>query len=279
MRSCGTLVAVTLALIAAAPALACAPPSPPPADNPLVQRLPDSYWANNPAWLDLPFAERDLLVRVSIAQRDRRAWAAGARFSTATPLNIAPLATDPTLRFVSEGAPALDALILDARRDLTAIDPRIEFGPGSALRRFDQQLTGWVVNLVQYLGELRGELAPLRDATGRYSDEAMCKLRAHAGARYGFPGFSNHQAGNAIDFYHRTADGTMLLTHTDRLTIARWCASPGFAWLRANAARYGFVQVGIDEPWHWVFDPAAARDPASAGRIAPSCRGVAPVLD
>lgn len=266
------------ALLVASPAFACAPP-PPAADNPLVQRLPDSYWANNAAWIDLPFAERDLLARVSIVQRDRRAWAAGMRFSSAIPAGVVALSTDPTLRFVSRGAGGLDALVLDARRAMATIDPRIEFGPASALRRFDQQLTGWVVNLVRYMNEKRAELEPRRDATGRYTDEAVCMLRAHAGARYGFPGFSNHQAGNAVDFYHRTADGTMLLTHTDRQTISRWCTSPAFAWLRANAARYGFVQTGIDEPWHWVYDPIAARDPMRDSRIAPSCRGVAPTDD
>jgi hypothetical protein len=47
------------------------------------------------------------------------------------------------------------------------------------------------------------------------------------------PGTSQHERGLAIDFDHMTSR-----------------SSPGFAWLRANAARYGFKNLP-SEPWHW----------------------------
>ncbi|HZH75013.1 MAG TPA: D-alanyl-D-alanine carboxypeptidase family protein, partial [Archangium sp.] len=46
------------------------------------------------------------------------------------------------------------------------------------------------------------------------------------------PGTSQHQRGLAIDFTGMTR------------------SSPGFAWLKANAARYGFFNLP-SEPWHW----------------------------
>ena len=50
------------------------------------------------------------------------------------------------------------------------------------------------------------------------------------------PGSSMHERGLAIDF---TQGGS---------TLTR--GSSGFAWLRANAASYGFFNLP-SEPWHW----------------------------
>ena len=50
------------------------------------------------------------------------------------------------------------------------------------------------------------------------------------------PGSSQHEKGLAIDF---TAGGPAL----------RY-GSPGYNWLKANAARYGFRNLP-GEPWHW----------------------------
>lgn len=51
------------------------------------------------------------------------------------------------------------------------------------------------------------------------------------------PGMSQHERGLAIDF---TYNGGSMTTH----------ANPGFQWLAANAARWGFVNLP-SEPWHW----------------------------
>lgn len=50
------------------------------------------------------------------------------------------------------------------------------------------------------------------------------------------PGNSQHELGLAIDF---TVDGAILSP-----------ASPGFAWLQANAASYGLINLP-SEAWHW----------------------------
>jgi D-alanyl-D-alanine carboxypeptidase len=50
------------------------------------------------------------------------------------------------------------------------------------------------------------------------------------------PGRSLHELGLAVDI---TAGGSSLTA-----------GSPGFRWLAANAATYGYVNLP-SEPWHW----------------------------
>lgn len=51
------------------------------------------------------------------------------------------------------------------------------------------------------------------------------------------PGRSKHEQGLAVDF---TYNGGSMTSHSN----------PGFKWLAANAASYGFVNLP-SEPWHW----------------------------
>lgn len=67
------------------------------------------------------------------------------------------------------------------------------------------------------------------------------------------PGFSEHHTGYAIDI----GDGTVPAANLNE----SFAETPAFAWLEANAARYGFElsfpednPQGITyEPWHWRF--------------------------
>jgi len=51
------------------------------------------------------------------------------------------------------------------------------------------------------------------------------------------PGFSNHQSGRAIDI--------------NLLGVPK----ETYAWLKKNAARYGFRRTVPSEPWHWEYSP------------------------
>jgi hypothetical protein len=51
------------------------------------------------------------------------------------------------------------------------------------------------------------------------------------------PGTSMHERGLAIDFIY---NGSLISSHS----------SPGYQWLSANAAQYGFYNLP-SEPWHW----------------------------
>ncbi|MBV9420885.1 MAG: D-alanyl-D-alanine carboxypeptidase family protein, partial [Alphaproteobacteria bacterium] len=145
---------------------------------------------------------------------------------------------------------------------------------------YETQRATWPVNLKKYLLRLEPELAQYRASDGRYSDEAVCVLRQYASQHYAFPGYSHHQSGRAADFHARLGDGPELDSNsgsgsvggTGKSNIALWCESPVFAWLHVHAREYGFVQAKIDEPWHWVYDPDAAKRKADADYVATSCQ-------
>lgn len=83
----------------------------------------------------------------------------------------------------------------------------------------------------------------LKVNSGFRSMEEQQKLYAEhlAGARptpVAVPGYSNHQHGIALD-----------------IEVHRSMTSPEYSWLAANAARFGFTNVGAHfkspEYWHW----------------------------
>lgn len=269
LRVRGTLALILLAM--AGPALAA--PScltQPPIAHPSLAVLPDAYWRDLPAWRSLAPHEADLLARVSIDQRNRRARQ-GRVFQHRPPEALAEVPHSGGVRLVTDGAEPLARLMRDARRHLASADPKAHALFGSGYRSFEEQLEEWPVNLKRYFERHRQDLAPhLKD--GRYTDEGVCFLRNLTGKLYGFPGYSLHQSGRAIDFKIRLADGRFLNASTEASAKETWCRTALFLWLRDHAHEYGFVQEDIDEPWHWVFDPAQARNPARAALIAPSCR-------
>lgn len=58
------------------------------------------------------------------------------------------------------------------------------------------------------------------------------KYRRGRGNLAARPGYSNHQSGRALDIY------------VNRKVLA---------WLKANAAKYGFTRTVPGEPWHWEY--------------------------
>jgi hypothetical protein len=261
---------VLLASLATPACAASCIPGTPPASSPSVAALPDSYWRGLAAWADMPEGERDLLARVSIVQRNTRALNSRLTFSNEVPRNVVPLATAPGESFVSDGAAKLDALVTAARTYLRTLDANSTIYVSDGFRSYAVQLETWPRNLRKYLGRIRSDLHP--DVGGHYSDEDVCTLRAYAGSHYAFPGYSHHQSGRAADFHARLGDTPELNSDSGGDNIGRWCKSEIFAWLHQNARTYGFVQAKIDEPWHWVYDPAAAKT-SEADRVATSCRG------
>jgi LAS superfamily LD-carboxypeptidase LdcB len=65
------------------------------------------------------------------------------------------------------------------------------------------------------------------------------------------PGYSNHQAGRALDIY---------------------LDAPTYEWLKKHARRYGFRRTVSDEPWHWERRGGKFRPPIPR-RAAPRSRG------
>jgi D-alanyl-D-alanine carboxypeptidase len=90
---------------------------------------------------------------------------------------------------------------------------------------------------------------------GRAIDDILCANAA--------PGYSEHHTGRALDL---ATSGCPPLEETFELT-------PAFAWLEANAARFGYrlsYPRGnpwgiVYEPWHWAWvDSALFRRPESS---------------
>lgn len=64
------------------------------------------------------------------------------------------------------------------------------------------------------------------------------------------PGNSNHQNGIAFDLDVKPGEGNV-----------------NYAWLKANATRYGFLRTVRSEPWHWEYMPAAAKAARAVGKF------------
>merc|ERR1711916_301376 len=69
---------------------------------------------------------------------------------------------------------------------------------------------------------------------------------------YAAPGFSNHNAGWAVDF--RIRRGSLDLGASTSKVDA-WRRTAEWAWLRDNGESYDMKPLST-EPWHWAYDPA-----------------------
>ncbi|MCC6918641.1 MAG: D-alanyl-D-alanine carboxypeptidase family protein [Alphaproteobacteria bacterium] len=278
LRLYAAVTAAVLSLCAPAQAADCiVAPAP---GHASLTALPDSYWQNVGAWSDMAAAERDLLVRVAIAQRNLRSKGEQGPFHSFVPKKLATVPGFKGKSFVPKGAPQLARMVEELRGYLKVADPDGMVDLGDTFRSYEVQLANWPANLKGYFRQYRGQLKP-EAATGRYTDNDVCNFRKFAANRFAFPGYSRHQAGNAVDLRTRVGKGgpelaastsPAKLGKTGKSNTRLWCVSPAYVWLTANARRYGFVQAPIDEPWHWEYDPAAVTDPRRANFIAPSCR-------
>lgn len=126
----------------------------------------------------------------------------------------------PSGQIVTVGGIEVDSSIADALRSmLTAAEADGVELAGSGYRTIERQRELRVIN-----GCPDVETAP----------PSSCDVPT------ALPGRSNHEHGQAIDF---TGPGGVSLDY----------GSPGFVWLEANAARFGFYNLP-GEPWHWSVD-------------------------
>jgi hypothetical protein len=98
----------------------------------------------------------------------------------------------------------------------------------------------------------------LLPTSGYRSAQRQAELWEEAKRRYGSeaearkwvapPGGSPHQSGRAMDLYVGGRNDSSNVDQLRRL--------PAYAWLAANAARFGFYPYDR-EPWHWEYNPPA----------------------
>lgn len=261
--------------------LPCGSLTPEDPNHPAVLAMPDQFWETHPSWANQPPEVRRLLAKVSKVQRNLRASQSREFVTTVT--DVSPVPAIGNKLFKTAGANQLNQLFIDARANFAANNSHNTIlTAGDTIRPYREQLSNWPINLLRYFSEVKNQKEMARQAnSGEYSPAAICHLRQYAGARYAFPGYSNHQAGLAVDFWTRdSANAPWLKATTSRKFVPGthqtntqlWCRSKAFTWLRANASRYGFVQMDIDEPWHWEYRPTLAADPNRARLVARSCR-------
>ncbi len=92
---------------------------------------------------------------------------------------------------------------------------------------------------------------------GPHGQEAVNWMAIYVGKRVAAPGYSNHQAGTAIDLWQQRTPGNQIPNSTDPDGKRRWRGTWLYNWLRENARQFGFVPYAF-EPWHWTYNPSGA---------------------
>jgi LAS superfamily LD-carboxypeptidase LdcB len=138
--------------------------------------------------------------------------------------------------------------------DLTSIDPHYQLEPSRQLT-IHTKVDPFLENMLTDASEAG---APLMVLSAYRSFAAQKALKSSYTVTYGSganrfsadQGYSEHQLGTAVDLTTKEISGTSLA----------FAASPGGAWLAANAYRYGFILSYPKgntyyqyEPWHWRF--------------------------
>jgi D-alanyl-D-alanine carboxypeptidase len=136
---------------------------------------------------------------------------------------------------------------------LLSVDARFAY-PSTTPREIQAQALPFVTRL---LTDADSASVHLRVLSSFRSFQDQSTLKKAYTVRYGSgsnafsadQGYSEHQLGTAIDF-----------TTAESGVLAGFDKTKGFAWLQANAYRYGFIlsypkgnDYYIYEPWHWRF--------------------------
>jgi len=98
----------------------------------------------------------------------------------------------------------------------------------------------------------RGQLAD-----GPHGKAAVKKMLGYLSWKIAAPGYSNHQAGVAIDLKQRRKKGSEIKNSTKKYWTDKWRGTWLFRWLLKNASVFQFYPYS-KEPWHWEYRPAQA---------------------
>jgi LAS superfamily LD-carboxypeptidase LdcB len=132
----------------------------------------------------------------------------------------------------------------------------IRLTANSGYRGSEYQRNLWLDYFKNYYNQTRRARAGISD--GPHSAKAMSYMlyAFRLPNRIAAPGYSNHQAGIAIDFEQKRAKGYEISNSYETKEQNKWRATWFFDWLQNNAARFGFRQY-IKEAWHWEYRPSA----------------------
>lgn len=113
----------------------------------------------------------------------------------------------------------------------------------------DRLWRGYFDNFYQKTAAVRAKLAG-----GPHGEAAVKYMVSYVSPKIAAPGFSNHQAGVAIDFKQERTPGNEIYNSTDPDRVEKWHNTWFFEWLGNNASRFRFHPYDV-EPWHWEYRP------------------------
>ena len=153
---------------------------------------------------------------------------------------------------------ANDAIAAARRAGAADIGMTVKVTAQSGYRGSDHQARVWRGYFERYYRET--DEARRRLPGGPHSPAAIAYMLDvyRIPRRIAAPGYSNHQAGTAIDFRQVLKGTDRIRNSTSDAAIAQWRNSWFFRWLRENAARFGFQPYSA-EPWHWEYRPSGAQ--------------------
>jgi phosphatidylserine/phosphatidylglycerophosphate/cardiolipin synthase-like enzyme/LAS superfamily LD-carboxypeptidase LdcB len=154
---------------------------------------------------------------------------------------------------------AANRAITDARSaSRTDIGATVKVTGQSGYRGSEHQARLWRAYFTRYYNQT--DQARQRLAGGPHSPAAVKYMLDvyKIPRRIAAPGYSNHQAGIAIDFRQVLKGKDRIRNSTDRAAIQRWRTTWFYRWLQQHAARFGF-QPYTAEPWHWEYRPDGAQ--------------------
>jgi hypothetical protein len=170
--------------------------------------------------------------------------------------------TRPATARAAEALLAAATVALHAAQQAGEVDAlrTVRLTVTSGYRDDSKQRRLWLSYFRKYYNQTRTTREAL--PTGPHSDEALAYLMRSKkaggfgiGGRIAAPGFSNHQAGIAVDLWQERIPGHRISNDTDPASRARWRGTWFHKWLVAHAAEHGFQPLATEE-WHWEHQPA-----------------------
>lgn len=160
----------------------------------------------------------------------------------------------------ADAATAASQMLAQANQDLAAAksarDPdalrTVRLSATSGYRGRAHQERLWRGAFPGYYSETASKRASLPG--GPHGDAAVQLMVKAMSPFIAAPGFSNHQAGVAIDLWQQRVPGSEIHNSRKKLWRDKWESSWFFHWLQSNAARFGFRPYPV-EPWHWEYRP------------------------
>jgi len=171
-----------------------------------------------------------------------------------TSIRIRSDAAEPAGRLIK----AANAALRDAQAagdESALVTTRITANSGYRGKEYQRGL--WLDYFRGYYNDTRKARGKL--AAGPHSDQAIAYMLNTFGipGKIAAPGYSNHQAGIAIDLAQERMKGYRVKNSTSPGWRETWRKTWFHQWLKEHAASFGFVPYWKEE-WHWEYKPQAA---------------------